>query len=182
MDACVDQVGRIRISWTTVAWASFGKKRWEIPVTRSKSNPWEVRLWVAEQFCDASVTSGVGTSDVSTMPTYLPTASPVVALPTFSADIFASVEGESVEKSITTVSPVGAAVDVTPTEASSASNNADKGTEKDSLECHAFSVGDKCEGDATFVSDKGIPCVSFFYAENVRCRSPTGMQDKDPMP
>ncbi|KAL3779778.1 hypothetical protein HJC23_005995 [Cyclotella cryptica] len=125
----------------------------------------------SEQFCDASdgtgdvaTTTGNGETSSNAMPTYLPTASPVVALPTFSADIFSSVQGESGEKAFPTYSP---------------SVNNDSGTENDSLEGHAFSVGDKCEDDATFVSDKGITCVSFVYTDSVRCRSPTGMHDEE---
>jgi hypothetical protein len=44
---------------------------------------------------------------------------------------------------------------------------------------YSYSMGDKCEDDPTFTSDKGITCHSFVFAETVRCRSPTGMHDKD---
>lgn len=44
---------------------------------------------------------------------------------------------------------------------------------------HSYSNGDICEDDATFVSNKGITCKSFVYAETVHCRSPTGFHDED---
>lgn len=43
---------------------------------------------------------------------------------------------------------------------------------------HAYSAGDVCEDDTTFVSNKGITCKSFVYAETVHCRSPTGFHDE----
>lgn len=50
--------------------------------------------------------------------------------------------------------------------------------EDDQLFGHAYSAGDVCEDDVNFVSDKGITCKSFVYAETVRCRSPTGQIDE----
>ena len=47
------------------------------------------------------------------------------------------------------------------------------------LDGHAYSAGDVCEDDQTFVSDKGITCKSFVYAETVHCRTTTGMHDSD---
>jgi hypothetical protein len=44
---------------------------------------------------------------------------------------------------------------------------------------HAYSAGDACEDDATFVSNKGITCQSFAYDETVHCRAPTGYRDED---
>lgn len=50
--------------------------------------------------------------------------------------------------------------------------------ENDKLFGHAYSAGDVCEDDVGFVSDKGITCKSFVYAETVHCRSPTGQVDE----
>jgi hypothetical protein len=150
----------------------------------SEVKPMRGKAMARQQFCNTTE----GATGTTASSTRLPTASPVVALPTVSADIFSSLEGESGEKSFPTYAPtqfsssstVGIVTDVAPSsESASAANNEDSGTENDSLEGHAFSVGEKCEDDATFVSNKGITCVSFVYDENVRCRSPTGMHDEE---
>ncbi|KAL7478275.1 hypothetical protein ACHAW6_006120 [Cyclotella cf. meneghiniana] len=174
----------------------------------SEVKPMQGKNLARLQFCNTTndatghvaTTSGGGKTSSTRVPTRLPThvpthvrtrlptASPVVVPPTFSADIFSSTEGGSGEKSFPTNAPVQfsssstveTATGVAPSsESFPAADNEGTGTENDSLEGHAFSVGDKCEDDATFVSDKGITCVSFVYAENVRCRSPTGMHDKE---
>jgi hypothetical protein len=44
---------------------------------------------------------------------------------------------------------------------------------------HAYSAGDVCQDDITFVSNKGITCQSFVYDETVHCRAPTGYRDED---
>ena len=44
---------------------------------------------------------------------------------------------------------------------------------------HAYSAGDVCKDDQTFVSNKGITCKSFVFAETVHCHTATGMHDSD---
>ena len=68
---------------------------------------------------------------------------------------------------------------VTLTDTKVVNDGGDFGVENDKLFGHAYSAGDVCEDDATFVSNKGITCKSFVYAESVYCRSSTGMHDAE---
>ena len=95
-------------------------------------------------------------------PTYLPSAQPVA---TTAASIAAQDTGGQTLPSysptyLPSAQPVGDAVN-------------------DKFFGNAYSEGEVCADDESFISNKGITCKSFVYAETVHCRSSTGMHDED---
>jgi len=131
-----------------------------------------------------------GNTEPTYSPTYLPSAQPIVTPkdPTYSPTYLPSAQpiATPTTKPTDKPTPLGGNTEPTysPTYLPSALANEDEPLKYDpnlnsNLDGHAYSEGDVCEDDPTFVSDKGITCKSFVYAETVHCRTTTGMHDSD---